>query len=67
MELYIYHSPEGDRELIAEAKPEGNRITLINEDGAVEIANCEIADRIGGRSLVVDVDSSKPAKPKTSK
>lgn len=67
MELYIYHSPEGDRELIAEAKPEGNRITLLNEDGAVEIANCEITDRIGGCSLVVDVDSTKSAKSKTSK
>ena len=67
MEIYLYHSPEGDRELIAEAKPEGNRINLLNEDGKIEICSCEISERIGGCSRLIEEDSPKPAKTKITK
>lgn len=67
MESYLYHSPNGDRELIARAKPESNRVNLFNKDGELEIGSCEISDKIGGCSRVIEVESPKSTKSKFTK
>ena len=67
METYLYHSPDGDRELIARSKPEDGRVDLFNQVGALEIGGCSISDKIGGCSRVIENESPKPAKSKTTK
>ena len=60
METYLYHSPNGDRELIALAAPESNRVNLYNKAGVLEIGGCEISDKIGGCSRVIEAEYPKP-------
>ena len=61
MELYTYHSPEGDRTLKALKKNSDGTVDLGSEDGALEIAKCTVGTREGA------CEPQEQEKPKSEK
>jgi len=61
---YVYHSPEKDRTLTANADPdpETGKVDLYDESGQLDIGKCTIGDKVGQCSPVKEKAEKKAEK-----